>query len=54
MAKENRLAAETSPYLLLHKNNPVQWYPWGEEALEKARSEDKPIFLSVGYATCYW
>src|SRR6185369_14675218 len=41
-------------YLLLHKNNPVDWYPWGEEALEKARREDKPIFLSVGYSTCYW
>ena len=52
--RENRLAAEISPYLLLHKNNPVDWYPWGPEALEKARSEDKPIFLSVGYATCYW
>ncbi len=50
----NRLADETSPYLLLHKNNPVDWYPWGEEALAKARREDKPIFLSVGYSTCYW
>jgi uncharacterized protein YyaL (SSP411 family) len=50
----NRLAGESSPYLLLHKNNPVDWYPWGEEALEKARREDKPIFLSVGYSTCYW
>jgi uncharacterized protein YyaL (SSP411 family) len=50
----NRLADESSPYLLLHKNNPVDWYPWGEEALEKARREDKPIFLSVGYSTCYW
>jgi len=52
--RENRLAAEISPYLLLHKNNPVDWYAWGPEALEKARKEDKPIFLSVGYATCYW
>jgi uncharacterized protein YyaL (SSP411 family) len=52
--RENRLAAEISPYLQLHKNNPVDWYAWGPEALEKARSEDKPIFLSVGYATCYW
>jgi len=50
----NRLAGESSPYLLLHKNNPVDWYPWGEEALAKARQEDKPIFLSVGYSTCYW
>ncbi len=51
---ENRLAGEVSPYLLLHKTNPVDWYPWGEEALERARAEDKPIFLSVGYSTCYW
>ena len=50
----NRLAGESSPYLLLHQHNPVDWYPWGEEALEKARREDKPIFLSVGYSTCYW
>ncbi|HEV2844690.1 MAG TPA: DUF255 domain-containing protein [Thermoanaerobaculia bacterium] len=49
----NRLAGESSPYLLLHQHNPVDWYPWGEEALEKARREDKPIFLSVGYSTCY-
>ncbi|MEO1368272.1 MAG: thioredoxin domain-containing protein, partial [Acidobacteriota bacterium] len=54
VAKTNRLALETSPYLLLHQNNPVDWYPWGPEALERARDEDKPIFLSVGYATCYW
>ncbi len=52
--RENRLAGESSPYLLLHRTNPVDWYPWGEEALEKARREDKPIFLSVGYSTCYW
>lgn len=50
----NRLAAETSPYLLLHRDNPVDWYSWGEEAIERARREDKPIFLSVGYSTCYW
>ncbi len=50
----NRLGGESSPYLLLHAENPVDWYPWGEEALAKARSEDKPIFLSVGYSTCYW
>jgi len=52
--RKNRLAGESSPYLLLHQYNPVDWYPWGEEALEKARREDKPIFLSVGYSTCYW
>ncbi len=52
--RENRLGGEVSPYLLLHKTNPVDWYPWGEEALERARAEDKPIFLSVGYSTCYW
>eukprot|EP01122_Echinamoeba_exundans_P015251 TRINITY_DN7156_c0_g1_i1.p1 TRINITY_DN7156_c0_g1~~TRINITY_DN7156_c0_g1_i1.p1 ORF type:complete len:833 (+),score=126.47 TRINITY_DN7156_c0_g1_i1:295-2499(+) len=51
---ENRLAKEKSPYLLQHKNNPVDWYPWGEEAIEKARKENKPIFLSVGYSTCHW
>ena len=50
----NRLADENSPYLLQHAENPVDWYPWGEEALEKARGEDKPIFLSVGYAACHW
>ncbi len=50
----NRLANETSPYLLQHQHNPVDWYPWGPEALERARREDKPIFLSVGYSTCYW
>jgi len=50
----NRLAAETSPYLLQHKDNPVDWYPWGEEAFEKARREDKPILLSVGYSACHW
>lgn len=50
----NHLARETSPYLLQHAHNPVDWYPWGPEAFEKARSEDKPIFLSVGYSTCHW
>ncbi len=50
----NRLAGEKSPYLLQHAHNPVDWYPWGEEAFEKARSEDKPIFLSIGYSTCHW
>jgi uncharacterized protein YyaL (SSP411 family) len=50
----NRLARESSPYLLLHKDNPVDWYPWGEEAFTRARQDEKPIFLSVGYSTCYW
>ncbi len=51
---ENRLAKEKSPYLLQHKDNPVDWHPWGEEAFEKAKKEDKPIFLSIGYSTCHW
>ena len=50
----NRLAAETSPYLLQHADNPVDWYPWGDEALSRARDEDKPILLSIGYAACHW
>ncbi len=50
----NRLATATSPYLRQHANNPVDWYPWGEEALQKARQEDRPIFLSIGYAACHW
>ncbi|HRN69526.1 MAG TPA: thioredoxin domain-containing protein, partial [Promineifilum sp.] len=50
----NRLANETSPYLRQHANNPVDWYPWGEEALQRARDEDKPILLSIGYAACHW
>jgi uncharacterized protein len=50
----NRLAAETSPYLLQHADNPVDWYPWGEEAFTKAREEDRPVLLSVGYAACHW
>jgi uncharacterized protein YyaL (SSP411 family) len=53
-APTNRLGAETSPYLLLHAANPVDWYPWGDEAFEKAAKEGKPVFLSVGYSTCYW
>src|SRR5689334_15876109 len=50
----NRLINETSPYLLQHAHNPVDWYPWGPEALARARDEDKPILLSVGYAACHW
>ncbi len=50
----NRLQHEKSPYLLQHKNNPVDWYPWGDEAFAKAKEENKPIFLSIGYATCHW
>ncbi len=51
---ENRLIHESSPYLLQHAHNPVDWYPWGEEAFARARKEDKPIFLSIGYSTCHW
>src|SRR6478735_3253725 len=50
----NRLAGSTSPYLLQHAHNPVDWHPWGEEALARARAEDKPILLSIGYAACHW
>ncbi|MGE0057906.1 MAG: thioredoxin domain-containing protein, partial [Dehalococcoidia bacterium] len=50
----NRLANETSPYLLQHKDNPVDWYPWSDEAFAKARAEDKPVLLSVGYSACHW
>ncbi len=50
----NRLINETSPYLLQHAHNPVEWYPWGEDALERSRSEDKPILLSIGYSACHW
>ena len=50
----NRLIHEKSPYLLQHAHNPVDWYPWGEAAFAKARQENKPIFLSVGYSTCHW
>jgi len=54
ISKPNRLAKETSPYLLQHAYNPVEWYPWGEEALQKAKLEDRPIFLSIGYSACHW
>ena len=50
----NRLAGETSPYLLQHADNPVDWYPWGDEAFERAAAEDRPILLSVGYSACHW
>lgn len=50
----NRLEKEKSPYLLQHKENPVDWYPWGDEAFQKAKQEDKPVFLSIGYSTCHW
>ena len=50
----NQLIHETSPYLLQHAHNPVDWYPWGPEALERSRSEDKPILLSIGYSACHW
>lgn len=54
MIKTNRLINSSSPYLLQHAHNPVNWYPWGDEAFERARLEDKPIFLSIGYSTCHW
>src|SRR4030081_3257032 len=50
----NRLAKESSPYLLQHRDNPVDWYPWGKEAIERARHEHRPIFLSIGYSACHW
>ena len=50
----NRLARESSPYLLQHANNPVEWYPWGDEAFAQARERQAPIFLSIGYSTCHW
>ena len=50
----NHLADETSPYLLQHKDNPVDWYPWGEPALARARELDRPILLSIGYSACHW
>ena len=50
----NRLAETSSPYLLQHANNPVDWYPWGADALQRAKEEDKPIFLSIGYSACHW
>ena len=52
--RANRLATETSPYLLQHAHNPVDWYPWGPEAVERAKADDKPILLSIGYAACHW
>ncbi|MCP4408173.1 MAG: thioredoxin domain-containing protein [Gammaproteobacteria bacterium] len=52
--RKNRLADQTSPYLQQHADNPVDWYPWGEQALQKARDEDKPILLSIGYSACHW
>src|SRR5215831_10936734 len=51
---ENRLAGETSPYLLQHKHNPVDWWPWGPDALAEAKRTGKPVLLSVGYAACHW
>jgi uncharacterized protein len=53
-ANRLRLAQETSPYLLQHADNPVDWYPWGEEAFERARQEDRPVLLSIGYSACHW
>src|SRR5437764_8576611 len=53
-SQANRRVQEKSPYLLQHARNPVKWFPWGEEAFEKARRENKPIFLSIGYSTCHW
>src|SRR5438552_4084786 len=50
----NRLAKETSPYLRMHQHNPVDWYPWGPEAFEKAKKEKKLVFLSIGYSSCFW
>src|SRR5574338_561002 len=50
----NRLIHETSPYLLQHAHNPVDWYPWGPEALERAKADDRPIFVSIGYSACHW
>src|SRR5699024_12813126 len=54
MAYHNQLVTEKSPYLLQHAHNPVNWYPWGDEAFEIAQKENKPIFLSIGYSTCHW
>src|SRR5512137_2187208 len=51
---KNRLWKESSPYLRQHAGNPVDWYPWGDEAFAKARAEDKPVFLSIGYSACHW
>ena len=54
LTKKNHLQYEKSPYLLQHAENPVSWYPWGKEALEKARTENKPILVSIGYSSCHW
>src|SRR5579864_4395781 len=54
IAPVNHLADETSPYLRQHAENPVEWFPWGDEALRRAREEDKPLFVSIGYASCHW
>ena len=51
---QNHFKNQTSPYLLRHVNNPVDWYPWCEETFERAKREDKPVFLSIGYSTCHW
>nr|WP_152187182.1 DUF255 domain-containing protein [Bacillus velezensis] len=53
-SKPNSLIMEKSPYLLQHAHNPVNWYPWGEEAFEKAKRENKPVLISIGYSTCHW
>ncbi|MEJ0083627.1 MAG: DUF255 domain-containing protein [Puia sp.] len=50
----NRLAKESSPYLLQHAHNPVDWFPWGDEAIQKSRDEDKPMLVSIGYSACHW
>ena len=52
--KPNRLIAEKSPYLLQHAHNPVDWFPWGEEAFDKTKRENKPVLVSIGYLTCHW
>src|SRR4030042_5169035 len=52
--RSNKLASEKSPYLLQHAHNPVDWYPWSAEAFRRAEKEDRPVFLSIGYATCHW
>ena len=52
--QDNQLQFEKSPYLLQHKSNPVRWLPWGSAAFDRARREDKPLFLSIGYSTCHW
>jgi hypothetical protein len=54
MGRPNRLIHEKSPYLLQHAKNPVDWFPWGDEAFSLARKKDRPVFLSIGYATCHW